>query len=138
MIKNKKQLTLTNKRINEFSETIVAIRKEKSDLDIEFDDGTEDEEYLNKLYEILPEMVEEVRPDIMFYLAGADIIESDRLGRLSVSKEGCAERDNFVFRTAKKKGIPVAVVTGGGYSPMVRDVIDTHANTFRMAQKVFF
>ena len=74
---------------------------------------------------------------MIFYLSGVDIIESDKLGRLSVTKEGCKERDKFVFQTCKSNNIPVAVSMGGGYSPKISDIIDAHANTFRMALDLY-
>ena len=90
------------------------------------------------LKETLPKIVQEVQPDIMFYLAGVDILESDKLGRLKISKQGCKERDRFVLKIAKHNMIPVAVSMGGGYSPKVADVVEAHANTFRLAQEIYF
>ena len=113
------------------------LRKEQSDLDIPLPDQCRDEQYLSQLYEQLPSLISEVKPDLIFYLSGVDIIDSDRLGRLSVSREGCLERDRFVFQTAQKLGIPVAVSMGGGYSPQIRDIIDAHANTFRVALDIY-
>ncbi len=108
-------------------------RKEKSDLDIGLPDKAEDDLFLNTLRETLPMVIDQVQPQIIFYLAGVDILESDKLGRLSVSREGCKERDRFVFESCKNNGIPVAVSMGGGYSPKISDIVEAHANTFRMA-----
>jgi acetoin utilization deacetylase AcuC-like enzyme len=108
-------------------------RKEKSDLDIGLPDKAEDDLFLNTLRETLPKVIDQVQPQIIFYLAGVDILESDKLGRLSVSREGCKERDRFVFESCKNNGIPVAVSMGGGYSPKISDIVEAHANTFRMA-----
>jgi len=113
------------------------LRKEKSDLDIGLDDGAGDNEYLDQLYEYLPSIITDVRPDLIFYLAGADILKSDRLGRLSVSVSGAKMRDEFVFQSAYRNGIPVAVAMGGGYSPQIKDIIEGHANTYRVAFDVF-
>ena len=113
-------------------------RKERSDLDIGLPDKTEDTFFLSTLASTLPRLIDEVEPDFIFYLSGVDIIESDKLGRLSVSKEGCKLRDRFVFQQCKKNGIPVAVSMGGGYSPKVSDIVDAHANTFREALNIYF
>jgi acetoin utilization deacetylase AcuC-like enzyme len=79
-----------------------------------------------------------VEPDIVFYLSGVDILESDKLGRLSVSITGCKERDKIVLETCKKNNLPVAISMGGGYSPRIVDIIDAHANTYRLAQEIWF
>ena len=113
-------------------------RKENSDLDIGLPDKAGDDLYLKTLYDTLPQLIEEIEPDFIFYLSGVDIIESDKLGRLSVSKEGCRLRDRFVFQQCKKNGIPVAVSMGGGYSPKISDIVDAHANTFREALDIYF
>ena len=90
-------------------------RKEQSDLDIGLPDKTEDRLFLDTLKSTLPKLIDQVEPDFIFYLSGVDIIESDKLGRLSVSKEGCKMRDRFVFEQCRKNNIPVAVSMGGGY-----------------------
>ncbi|MDC8005436.1 histone deacetylase [Aureisphaera galaxeae] len=113
-------------------------KKEVSDLDIGLDDGTEDEQYLSKIKEILPELIETEKPDFIFYLSGVDILATDKLGRLGCTLEGCKERDRFVLQTCKDLGIPVQVSMGGGYSPDIKIIIEAHANTFRMAQEIYF
>lgn len=112
-------------------------RKPPSDLDVGFPDGTGDEVYLNKLYEVLPDIIDRVRPDIVFYLSGVDILETDKLGRLSCSLAGCKERDRFVFQTCHNHSLPVAVSMGGGYSERLATIIEAHANTYREAVGVF-
>ena len=114
------------------------VRKEKSSLDIGLPDKTEDKLYLDTLKKVVPKLIDEVQPDFIFYLSGVDIIESDQLGRLSVSKAGCKERDRFCLQTFKDNCIPVAVSMGGGYSKKLQDIIECHANTFRAAQEVYF
>ena len=101
-------------------------------------DKTEDELFLNHLHSTVPLLIEKIEPDFIFYLAGVDIIESDKLGRLSVSKEGCKKRDRFVFQQCKRNNIPVAVSMGGGYSPRISDIVDAHSNTFREALDIYF
>jgi len=113
-------------------------KKEKSDLDIGLPDKCDDKRFLNELYDALPAVIEKSQPDLLFYLSGVDILEGDKLGRLSVSKKGCKLRDEYVFKTAKANNIPVAVSMGGGYSERISDIIDAHANTFRSAIDVYF
>ena len=113
-------------------------RKENSDLDTALPDKTEDALYLKTVRDILPRLIDEVEPDIVFYLSGVDILESDKLGRLSVSIPGCKERDKIVLETCKKNNLPVAISMGGGYSPRIVDIIDAHANTYRLAQEIWF
>lgn len=113
-------------------------RKENSDLDTALPDKTEDALYLKTVRDILPRLIDEVEPDIVFYLSGVDILESDKLGRLSVSIIGCKERDKIVLETCKKNNLPVAISMGGGYSPRIVDIIDAHANTYRLAQEIWF
>jgi acetoin utilization deacetylase AcuC-like enzyme len=113
-------------------------RKEVSNLDIGLPDKTDDRLYLQTLKETLPKLIDQVQPDFIFYLSGVDVLESDKLGRLNLSRKGCKERDRLVLQTCKDYKIPVAVSMGGGYSPMMTDIIDAHANTFRVAQDIYF
>lgn len=114
------------------------VRKEQSDLDIGVPDKTEDANYLKRLEETLPQLIDKVAPDFIFYLSGVDVLETDKLGRLSMTLEGCKERDRLVLEICHKNEIPVAISMGGGYSEEIRHIIDAHANTFRMAQEIFF
>lgn len=114
------------------------LRKEKSDLDVPVPDGITDQSYLNLLQEHLPRLIDEVQPDFIFYLAGVDILETDKLGRLGVTRAGCKQRDAFVLNQAKRHNIPIAISMGGGYSTNLRDIIEAHANTFRLAQEIYF
>lgn len=114
------------------------LKKEQSDLDIDFPSGTADELYLNTLYDTLPKLIRSEQPDFLFYVSGVDILASDRLGKLSVSREGCRQRDVFVFEQAIKNGLPIAVSMGGGYSPRLTDIVEAHCNTFRTAADLFF
>ena len=113
-------------------------RKEKSDLDIEFDDNTNDEKYLKILKETIPKVMDEFKPDFIFYLSGVDVLENDKLGRLSLTINGCKERDRFILEMCKKNSIPVQVSMGGGYSVFLKNIIEAHSNTFRLAQEIFF
>lgn len=112
-------------------------QKEQSDLDIELPDGTGDTAYLSVLKRTLPELLESVQPDFVFYLSGVDIVATDKLGRLGCSPQGCAARDRYVLETIKGAGIPVQVSMGGGYSPQIKTIIEAHANTYRIAQQLY-
>jgi len=113
-------------------------KKEKSDLDIPLEKETNDGHYLSILKEILPKLIEKEKPDFIFYLCGVDILESDKLGTLGMTLEGCYERDRFVLQTCKNLTIPVQCSMGGGYSPDIKTIVEAHANTFRLAQDIFF
>jgi acetoin utilization deacetylase AcuC-like enzyme len=113
-------------------------RKEKSDLDIALQDGIGDTEYLQILKSELPQIIARQKPGFIFYLAGVDVLASDKLGKLSLTKEGCKERDRFVFEQCLKNQIPVQVSMGGGYSPDIKDIVDAHCNTYRIADEMYF
>jgi acetoin utilization deacetylase AcuC-like enzyme len=114
------------------------LRKETSNLDIPLPDGLQDKDYLRILQTHLPALIDQLQPDFIFYQSGVDILNTDKLGRLQVSREGCRQRDRFVFEQCRKNRIPVVASMGGGYSHRISDIVDAHANTFRMAQEVFF
>lgn len=114
------------------------VRKEKSSLDIGLPDRTEGGYYLSVLREKLPAIIDQVQPEIAFFNAGVDILDTDKLGRLRVSKQDTKERDRFVFSLLKKHKIPVVAVMGGGYSEKLSDILDAHSNTYRSAQEIFF
>lgn len=114
------------------------LHKELSDLDIELKTYTKDDEYLTILFETLPKLIEKQKPDFLFYISGVDILETDKLGKISVSIQGCYRRDEFVFEQAIKHKLPIVVSMGGGYSPKITDIIEAHCNTFRLAEKMFF
>ncbi len=114
------------------------LRKENSDLDIELEDNTDDKTYLGILRETLPPIMDLVQPEIIFFISGVDVIKSDKLGRLGMSIQGCKERDKIVLEMAKNNSVPIAVSMGGGYSVRLAEIIDAHANTFRLAQEIFF
>ncbi|CAN5119306.1 histone deacetylase [soil metagenome] len=112
--------------------------KENSDLDIGLADFTSDDFYLKTLEVNLKNLLERVEPDFIFFQSGVDILDTDKLGKLSVTREGCKQRDRIVLQAAKQNRIPLVASMGGGYSPDIRDIIDAHANTFRSAQEIFF
>ena len=113
-------------------------KKETSDLDIPLEKGTTDKEYLSQLKRTLPKLLETVQPDFIFYLCGVDILSTDKLGTLGMTLEGCKERDRFVLKSCFENKIPIQCSMGGGYSPEIKTIIEAHANTFRLAQEIFF
>jgi acetoin utilization deacetylase AcuC-like enzyme len=112
--------------------------KEVSDLDIELPNDCNDETYLEILKERLPALINSVEPDFIFYLSGVDVIASDKLGKLGMTIAGCKERDRYVLQTCYNSEIPAMVSMGGGYSPEIKTIVDAHANTYRLAQEIFF
>ena len=113
-------------------------KKEKSDLDIPLEKGTTDGNYLSILEEILPQLIDSQKPDFIFFLCGVDIVATDKLGTLGMTVQGCKQRDQFVLETCSRFQIPVQCSMGGGYSPNIKTIVDAHANTFRVAQEIFF
>lgn len=114
------------------------MHKEKSDLDIGLQDKIKDDEYLALLNKHLIPLMHHFGPDFIIYQCGVDILESDKLGRLGVTIQGCKERDRIVLDLAKTHQIPIMCCMGGGYSPKISNIIEAHANTYRLAQEIFF
>lgn len=113
-------------------------KKESSDLDIALKKGTTDREYLSILKDALSDLFKEIRPEFVFYLCGVDILETDKLGTLSLSLEGCKKRDQLVLESCLQLQIPVQCSMGGGYSTDIKKIVEAHANTFRLAQQLYF
>ena len=113
-------------------------RKEKSDLDIELEDGCGDESYLFSLEKNLSQILENFNPDFIIYQSGVDPLKTDKLGRLGLSMQGINQRDRMVLSLARQQKIPLMSCMGGGYSPKIKDVIDAHAQVFRLAQEMYF
>lgn len=107
-------------------------RKERSDLDLELEDGAGDDAFLRAVRRGLDPALA-FRPELLFYVAGADPYEGDRLGRLAVTLEGLEERDRIVLDGCREAGIPVAVVMAGGYAREVADTVEVHFRTVRRA-----
>jgi len=107
--------------------------KEESDLDAPLPDGADDSEFLNTLERGLDAALEAADADLAIYLAGADPFEGDRLGRLSITKAGLAERDRLVLEACRDRGIPVAVTMAGGYARNVEDTVDVHFQSITRA-----
>jgi acetoin utilization deacetylase AcuC-like enzyme len=111
-------------------------RKEESDLDLALPDGADDGEFLDALADGLERALEESRAELAIYVAGADPFEDDRLGRLSVTKEGLAERDRLVLESCRERGLPVAVTMAGGYARDVEDTVDIHFQSIERAARL--
>jgi acetoin utilization deacetylase AcuC-like enzyme len=105
-------------------------------LDVELDDGVDDERYLSELVRVLPGVLAASAPDLVVYLAGADPHEGDRLGRLSLTFDGLAQRDHLVLQSAREVGIPVAITIAGGYGRDIEQTVEVHCRTVRVAAGV--
>jgi acetoin utilization deacetylase AcuC-like enzyme len=108
--------------------------KPPSDLDLGLEDGTGDDAYAGLLEAHLPRLVERHRPDVAFYLAGADPYRFDQLGGLALTMEGLRRRDEYVLRQLGQAGVPVAIVLAGGYAQRPADTVEIHCNTVRVAR----
>ncbi|GGF26926.1 hypothetical protein GCM10011339_13850 [Echinicola rosea] len=114
------------------------LHKEKSDLDVPLPDKVGDEFYIKTLKEYLPRLIDRVMPDFIIYQCGVDVLSTDKLGRLGLSIQGCRDRDRIVLETAYQHGLPIMCCMGGGYSEKIGHIIEAHANTYRLAQDIFF
>lgn len=108
-------------------------QKTNSDLDIGLPDGTNDQDYLIALESALRDHLPIADVDLVFYIAGADPFAKDRLGKLSLTKEGLLIRDRLVLNRCLESGIPVTIVLGGGYSELISDIVDIHLGTISEA-----
>tara|TARA_B110000971_G_scaffold6393_1_gene6287 strand:+ start:597 stop:1436 length:840 start_codon:yes stop_codon:yes gene_type:complete len=107
--------------------------KEQSDLDVPLPDYIGDTDYLRILDHHLAKLFEKVEPEFVFYQSGVDILRGDKLGRMDISLAGCKQRDKLVLERCFINQVPIAINMGGGYSPEIKDIIEAHANTFRVA-----
>jgi histone deacetylase family protein len=112
-------------------------RKIPSDLDIDLDDGTTDDEYLAILDENLTKIMIQFYPDLIFYQAGVDVLDVDKLGKLNLTMSGVSYRDERVLMCAKKAGIPIVVVMGGGYAPDIAVIVEAHSQVYYHAKKLW-
>ncbi|MEL6535727.1 MAG: histone deacetylase [Bacteroidota bacterium] len=113
------------------------IPKEVSDLDVGMPTGTGDKAYLSTLERQLDRVFEKVRPELVIFQSGVDVLATDKLGKLSLTRAGCKARDEAVIGRCHSLGIPLVIVMGGGYSPKMTDLVEAHANTFRTALQYF-
>jgi acetoin utilization deacetylase AcuC-like enzyme len=112
------------------------LRKQRSTIDVELEAQVGDETYLEVLRDVLPH-VQQFAPEIVFYQSGVDTLESDQLGRLSLTLDGLKKRDRMVMEMARTLSVPLVVTMGGGYSSPIELTAEAHANTFRQAAEVF-
>jgi acetoin utilization deacetylase AcuC-like enzyme len=110
-------------------------RKQTSNLDLEFENGTADEEYLTALARVLPQAFA-FGADLIFYQAGVDALASDRLGKLSMTASGLEQRDEMVFRMVAAAGVPCVVTLGGGYAEPISETVRAAASTYRSAAQI--
>jgi acetoin utilization deacetylase AcuC-like enzyme len=108
-------------------------RKQQSDLDIDLEPAVEDEAYLAVLADRLPGLLDEGRPDLVFFNAGVDTHADDRLGRLAMTEAGLWRRERMVFEACLGRGIPVVGVLGGGYAPDLETLARLHTIQHRVA-----
>lgn len=113
-------------------------QKERSDLDIPLQDGTTGDTYLQLLNDALPNIIAHHQPQFVFYQAGVDVVSTDKLGKLALTRDECRERDRVVLSACRKLKIPVQVSMGGGYSVHIRDIVEAHCNTYRLAVELYF
>ncbi|MCS7082264.1 MAG: histone deacetylase [Bacteroidetes bacterium] len=111
-------------------------RKVPSDLDVGLPDGTEDAPYLEVVQAVLRKL-ERFRPDLVLYQAGVDSLREDRLGRLALSLEGLAKRDELVLSWARRLKVPIALTLGGGYAEPMERTVEAHLQTYRIARELF-
>jgi acetoin utilization deacetylase AcuC-like enzyme len=112
-------------------------RKQRSTLDVELPDGTGDEAYLMALAPVLMRAFDAARPDLVLVQAGVDPLADDKLGRLSLSLDGLAARDEQILATCKTRGVPVALTLGGGYADPIDKSVEAHAQTYAVARRLF-
>lgn len=110
--------------------------KPPSDVDLEMADRVEDDEYLAALIPAVQSAMDEFRPEIVFYVGGADPYCEDKLGGLRLTKKGLKQRDKRVFEEARKRGIALATALAGGYAQRVEDTVRIHVNTILAAKEV--
>ena len=108
------------------------LRKQCSDVDLPLDDGLEDDAYLSAIGDLIPNLLDQVRPDLVLYNAGVDPHRDDRLGKLCLTSTGLLNRDRLVLDACLRRSIPVATVIGGGYDDL-NPLVERHGLVFRAA-----
>jgi acetoin utilization deacetylase AcuC-like enzyme len=110
--------------------------KPASSLDLDLEDGVGDEEYLNTLLPAVRHTLDTFRPEMVFYIGGADPYRDDQLGGLDISMQGLKARDKGVFEESRKRKIPVVTALAGGYARRIEDTVQIHANTILAAREI--
>ena len=111
-------------------------RKQRSRIDVELPDGAGDDEYLQRLDEVIPKVFA-FAPEIVYFQSGVDPLATDALGRLALTHAGLRERDRRVMTAARAAGVPLVITLGGGYARPIEDTVQAHVNTFLMAREIF-
>lgn len=108
------------------------LRKEESNRDIALPEGTSDKAYLAAIGQELPALLDQLRPELVLYQAGADVLAGDRLGKFALSPEAVAARDRLLFETVFKRDIPIVTTLGGGYHERLSTLVNAHARTIQL------
>jgi len=111
-------------------------KKPPSSFDIGLPDKTDDAQYVKMLIDALDIIYEQFKPDLIFYLAGIDPLETDHFGRLSLTNKGLEERDDIVISSALKRDIPITLLLSGGYAPTIKETAEAHAILFKTAKRL--
>lgn len=114
------------------------LHKEQSSLDVPLEKGTPDDVYLNTLRYHLPRIFDSFEPDFVFYQCGVDVLASDKLGLLGLTLQGCRTRDLEVISACHRHRLPLVISMGGGYSQRIADIVEAHANTYRLIREFYF
>lgn len=112
-------------------------QKQRSSLDLPLEDGTVDDAYLSRLTQHLPRVIADFRPDLVFFLAGIDVMAGDRFGRVSLSRKGLHERDAYMLETCYRAGLPITLLLSGGYAATPGATADLHAISHREAARIY-
>jgi acetoin utilization deacetylase AcuC-like enzyme len=110
--------------------------KPPSNLDIGLEDGTDDIKYLSTLENALEKIFSAINPDIVFYLAGIDPLETDHFGRLSLTLNGLRERERLVIENVVNRSVPLVLLLSGGYAPTLRETVEAHAVMYEEAVEI--
>lgn len=112
-------------------------KKPPSSLDVGMPDKTGDVSYINALSDALDDIYSSFKPDLIFYLAGIDPLETDHFGRLSLTENGLIEREHLVISSAMDQNIPITLLLSGGYAPTVQKTAEAHAILYKTAKKLY-
>ncbi len=113
------------------------LEKEVSDLDLEMENDTTDDVYLQVLRQNFATVINDFRPDFLFYQCGVDVLKTDKLGKLKLTQDGIRNRDLVVLSFAAENGIPLVCSICGGYSEEIREIVNAHMHVFREGYKLF-
>jgi len=111
-------------------------RKTTSDLDVPLPVDTSDEDYLERLATVLEQEADRFEPGLILYQAGVDVLGTDRLGKLALTREGVARRNHMVFQFARDLGVPLVITMGGGYGQPIETSVAAHVDLFRAASQI--